>query len=225
VARDEVLGTDAGVFLVGDERQQHVPCERPPRERGGGAHDRRGAALHVVAAAAEQLAVAHDGSERRLHALGADGVAVGAQHQGGPWSTVDAGNGVRPAAAVSLFPRLDAVFAQPRAGERRDGVLAVRLVRRDVGIDGRAADQRFSELANGVDRQWVPRAHAPLTVAHSAHAPATVLRRLTIAAVAIANRPMIAPETTPTIGPTHAISSRGGIGIVAPFIISPSPPP
>ena len=83
LSRGQQVGADAGVLLVGHRRHDEPPGRQPaaPRDRGGGVDHGGHAALHVLAAAPVEAAVAFDGIERRGHAVDADRVRMPAEQQ------------------------------------------------------------------------------------------------------------------------------------------------
>ena len=74
----------ASVLLIGNGGDEQIPGKRRARfgQRLGGGHAGGEAALHVVGAAAVELAVANRAGERLGHAGDVDRVAMRVEHQG-----------------------------------------------------------------------------------------------------------------------------------------------
>ena len=160
---DEVVGAGARVFLVGDQRHEESAAESGfARQRRGGAHDRRRAAFHVVAATAVQTPVLQHGIERSdRHARGPDRVEMRAEDERGAGLACDLSHGVG-AGRRGLFQRgAHSMAGEPFTGEARDLAFASRLVGRDGGIDRWNPDQRRGELDDGLATEQVGRHELP----------------------------------------------------------------
>ena len=157
---DQRLGPGARVLLVGDGRHQQSPSREAPaaRNRARRVNHGRDAALHVLAAAPVDAAVAHDGVERRGHSLDAHRVHVAADHQRPTRrAPLDGRDDVR--SPGSDLGHLD-VESGPRERRRdalRDGGLAG-APGHERRVDGIDRDQVAQQLNDGVSTDCAPRA-------------------------------------------------------------------
>ena len=160
VLRDQRFRAGARVLFVG-HRRHHKPAAREPAVTGNPCRrvDHRGhAALHVLAAAAVEAAVALDGIERRGHPFDAHRIRVPAEHQrASRRSPFDDPHDVgTPRSDIGRFD-IDAGRSQLGRDQRRDGRLA-----------GSAGDQRRIDRVDGyqVAQQADDGVHAP-TLRHA----------------------------------------------------------
>ena len=81
---DHRFGADAEVLLVGDECEDDAPRQLGACELLGSSDHRGDPALHVAGAAAQQTVTLDTGGEGLAHPVGAHGVEVAREHDGGP---------------------------------------------------------------------------------------------------------------------------------------------
>jgi peptide-methionine (R)-S-oxide reductase len=155
-ALEHRLDADAGVLLVSHRGDDHVAGEVRAGRGRAREHAGRDAALHVVAAAAVEAAVAHLRRMRVAHPIDADRVDVAAEHQRAPAAAAarDADDRRPPARGV------DDLDVEPRFGE------PARDVRRDLALPRPAGHERRvhrvdrhqvgDELIGVIDSQHLP---------------------------------------------------------------------
>jgi hypothetical protein len=136
------LDADARVLLVGHRRHDHVAGQSRAVRGRRGEHAGRDAALHVVAAAPVQEAVAHPRRARLAHPLHADGVEVAVEHQRAPAAAAARAADDRRAPGRGL----DHVHVEARAGHPSGGEA------HHLRLAGAAGDER---RVDRVDRDEV----------------------------------------------------------------------
>ena len=150
-AIDKRIGACAGEFLVDDARDEQPACRRTSRIRDIRSREqhRRETRLHVLRATAEKPPVHDHRIERRLHAIGTDGVRVPAEHdrRTGP-STVDDPDDVGALWQHLVDVHIEALPAHPRGDGVRDRAFA-RAALDEGRIDRRDGDQVSEEGDDG----------------------------------------------------------------------------